>query len=153
MRFRGSFPVSVDDKGRIAVPSAYRDNLREHCEGKLVISPDVDRSLRLMTEPRYLEFEEQLDKLPALNPKSERLRKLFIGLAHPVKMDANGRVLIPGTLREIANIDKKGVITGMGRYMSLRPEDNWKEALDELFDQPDELTHDADPVIFQNLLN
>ncbi|HEB02828.1 MAG TPA: division/cell wall cluster transcriptional repressor MraZ, partial [Nitrospirae bacterium] len=99
-RFTGKYYYSIDPKGRVMVPSAFRDILREHYDTKLIVTvAPVDRCLHLYPVE---EWENLLEKVSGL-PKSHRSMKLFlrtvVGSAVETEIDKQGRVLVPSSLR------------------------------------------------------
>jgi MraZ protein len=125
--FRGVNQLSLDAKGRMAMPSRYRDRLAECCEGQMVITVDPDHCLLLYPLPEWEEIERKLVRLPSLNKQARRLQRLLIGHATEVELDGNGRILLPPPLREFAGLDKHVVLTGQGNKFELWDERLWNE--------------------------
>ncbi len=129
--FRGVHSINLDAKGRIAIPARFRQRLREHCDGKLVITVDrVDPCLPIYPFPEWEVIEEELTKLPALSKQSRRLQRLLIGHATECELDGHGRVLLPSPLRDFASIDKHVVLIGQGKKFELWNEQIWIERRD-----------------------
>ncbi len=123
--FRGENKVTLDAKGRLAMPTRYRDGIAEDASGHLVVTIDhVERCLLIYTQPDWEEIERKLAKLPALDPKARSLQRLMLGHASDVDMDTQGRVLIPPNLREYASLTRDVVLSGQGLRFEL-----WDEAL------------------------
>jgi len=123
--FRGENKVTLDAKGRLAMPTRYRDGIAEDAAGRLVVTIDhVERCLLVYTQPDWDEVERKLAKLPALDPRVRSLQRLMIGHASDVEMDSQGRVLIPPNLREYAGLQRDVVLSGQGTRFEL-----WDEAL------------------------
>lgn len=124
--FRGVAELSLDAKGRIAMPVRYRESLQESCAGHLVITIDlVEKCLAIYPLHEWTLIAQKLDALPSLNPKTAMVRRLLGGNATDVDIDANGRVLIPTKLRKMANLEKKVVIVGQGKKFELWDEEAW----------------------------
>jgi len=135
--FQGSQSLNVDVKGRVAVPSRYRDLLAAVCEGRLVVTANpYERCLNIYPEPQWKEVKAKIESLPNSNKKVRRLQRLVLGNASELDMDGNGRLLLPPTLREFANLDKKVVLVGLGDKAELWSEQSWNEMLDESDDEP-----------------
>ena len=101
--FRGEHSLSMDPKGRVAVPSRYRERLAESCGGKLVVTISLmERCLAVYPFPDWQTIEDDLRELPALDKKAQAISHLLIGHASECDMDSHGRLLIPQTLREFA---------------------------------------------------
>lgn len=124
--FRGVNQVNMDAKGRVAVPSRYRERLVERCSGHLVVTiDDVERCLLLYPVDEWEEIQEQIDNLPSYSKQAKRLKRLLVGHASDVEMDANGRVLLPPLLREYAGLDKRVILLGQGRKFEVWDEERW----------------------------
>lgn len=129
--FRGVNALSIDAKGRIAVPSRYRDQLRALAEGRLVITIHTDDPcLWLYPQPEWEQIEANIARLPAFNATATKLRRLLVGYATDVELDGNGRLLLPPLLREHASLDKKVMLVGQGTKFELWDEATWNEQRD-----------------------
>jgi len=124
--FRGVTELSLDTKGRMAMPTRYRERLLDRCAGHLVITIDIaEKCLAIYPLPEWEVIQQKLDALSSFNPKSAMVKRLLMGNATDVEMDANGRILIPPKLRKYANLDKKVVMTGQGKKFELWDEETW----------------------------
>ena len=124
--FRGVQHLSIDAKGRMALPARQRDRLQTLCAGQLIATIDTQsRCLLLYPLPTWEELESQIQQLPTLNPAVRRFQRLLIGYASDLECDASGRVLVPPALREYAGLDKKAVLVGQGNKMELWDEETW----------------------------
>lgn len=133
--FLGSHAINMDAKGRFAVPTRVREGLMAACEGRLVITAHYEeRCLLVYPEPQWQELLPQIEKLPNLSKAASRLQRLLIGYACPMEMDANGRLLLPPTLRDYAGMEKKLMLVGQGKKLELWSEERWNEWLDEAQD-------------------
>lgn len=130
--FRGVAEISLDPKGRLAIPAKYREVLAELCRGQLVATIDIqDTCLRVYPMPVWQELESSLEALPGTNPAIRRVQRLVLGYASELEMDGSGRVLLPASLRKYAQLDKKIVLVGQGKKFELWSEDNWQRCLDD----------------------
>jgi MraZ protein len=124
--FRGVAELNLDSKGRIAVPTRYREQLNGRCGGQLVITIDTAEScLAIYPLPEWEELQPKLDRLSSINPMTARVKRQLMGNATDVDMDANGRLLIPTKLRKHANLDKKVVLIGQGKKFEIWDEATW----------------------------
>jgi MraZ protein len=124
--FRGVQHLSIDAKGRMAMPARQRERLQAQCAGQLVATIDAQsRCLLIYPLPVWEELESQIQQLPTLNAAVRRFQRLLIGYASDLECDASGRVLLPPALREYAGLDKKAVLVGQGKKMELWDEDTW----------------------------
>jgi MraZ protein len=123
--FRGVNNLSLDAKGRLAVPTRYRDTLARHCNGQMVLTVDRDHCLLLYPLPDWEEIERKLVKLPSFNKQARRLQRLLIGHATECELDAAGRILLPPPLREFAGLNKDVVLIGQGNKFEIWDEGAW----------------------------
>ena len=131
MSFRGVTTLNLDTKGRFAIPTKHRDRLVELCASQLVITVDKDRCLLIYPEPTWIEIEKKINDLPSFNNATRILKRLYVGHAHEVEMDAQGRVLLPPKLREFAGLTKKVALVGQGEHLELWDEDRWDQQRDD----------------------
>jgi MraZ protein len=126
--FRGENSVTLDAKGRLAVPSRYRERLREKAGGQLIVTVSrSDRCLLIYPMPEWLETERRLMALPSLDPANRRIQMLMVGHAMEVELDAQSRILIPPNLREYAGLTREAVLIGQGNRLELWDDAHWKE--------------------------
>ena len=145
--FRGVNALNLDAKGRMAMPTRYRQRLSDMCDGQMVITVDnSDRCLLLYPLQEWEVVERKLQKLPSFNRQARRLQRLLIGHATEVEMDGTGRLLLPPPLREFAGLEKRTVLIGQSNKFELWDEELWTEsrgdwlaAGDDLGDLPAEM--------------
>ncbi|MGD8741792.1 MAG: division/cell wall cluster transcriptional repressor MraZ [Granulosicoccaceae bacterium] len=125
--FRGVNNISLDAKGRMAIPTRYRERLHERCDGQIVVTVDRDHCLLIYPLPEWEEIERKLVRLPSLNKQARRLQRLLIGHATECQLDGSGRVLLPPPLREFANLERNAVLIGQGNKFELWDEKLWNE--------------------------
>lgn len=129
--FRGVNSLSLDAKGRMAMPSKYRERLLAQCNGQMIVTVDrSDACLLLYPIPEWEDIERKLVRLGNLNPQARRLQRLLIGHATEVELDTNGRILLPPPLREFAQLDKRIALTGQGNKFEIWDEQTWSEQRD-----------------------
>ena len=139
--FRGVNPISMDAKGRIAMPTRYRDRLLDSSAGRLVVTIHLlAKCLLIYPLPVWEEIEIQIQELPALKAEVGRLQRLVLGYASDIELDGSGRMLLPNALRSHAQLDKKVVLVGQGKKLELWSEDLWnlerKSGLGMVADDP-----------------
>ncbi len=117
--FRGLNKISFDTKGRISIPTKYREELLKISKKKLICTIDLDYCLLLYPLPSWLKIEQQIMKLPTLNTTSRKLQRLLVGHATDIDMDKSGRLLIPYELREFSMIKKEAMLIGQGNRFEL----------------------------------
>lgn len=124
--FRGINAITIDPKGRMAVPIRYREALGLN----LVVTIDTDETcLLLYPANEWQTIESKLQSLPSFNIQARRIQRLLIGHATDVELDSNGRVLLPSLLREYAKLDnhKRVVMIGQGNKFEVWNELIWQE--------------------------
>lgn len=125
--FEGRHEITLDEKGRIAVPSKYRQMLRELCEGQLTFTLDHSEScLRVYPRPVWEDMKRRLSDLPEFDTAAQRVKWIMVGNADPVDMDKQGRVLIAQSLRQQVNLAHKLVLTGQGSHLQLWSHDAYQ---------------------------
>lgn len=128
--FRGATNVTLDTKGRLAIPTRYRERLAARCDGQIVVTVDKDYCLLVYPLPDWEELERKLVRLPSMNPIARRLQRIMVGYATEVELDGNGRILISKELREFAGLSKQAVLIGQGNKFELWDEERWTEKRD-----------------------
>ena len=130
--FRGISAINLDDKGRLAVPTKYRNELQDCCERQMIVTVAVNERcigepgcLWLYPLPEWEQVEETINKLPTLNKTAVKLKRFLIGNASECEMDGQGRLLLPEKLRKFAGMDKKIVLVGQLNKFEIWSEDAW----------------------------
>ena len=142
--FRGELALNLDSKGRLAVPSRYRDRLSESCGGRLVATISLlEPCLVVYPFPDWQAIEDKLKGLPALDTKAQAIRHLLIGHASESDMDSHGRVLLSPSLREFAGLNKRIRLVGQDANFELWDEETWVSRREELLSQVEAIR--ADP--------
>ena len=127
---RGATKVTLDAKGRLAIPTRYRERIQTRCDGHLVATVDKDYCLLLYPLPDWEEIERKLMRLPSLDQRARRLQRLMVGHATEVDIDGHGRILLSRELREFAGLEKQAVLLGQGNRFELWDEERWNETRD-----------------------
>lgn len=148
--FRGSIKVTLDAKGRLAIPTRHRDPLQSRCDGHLVVTVDSDRCLLIHPAPDWDEIERKLMRLPSLNKQVRRLKGLMLGHATPLDIDSHGRILLPRELREFASLERNAMLVGQGKWFELWDEEAWKQRRESWLDEGDEkdLSAELETLVF-----
>ncbi|MEM7083664.1 MAG: division/cell wall cluster transcriptional repressor MraZ [Pseudomonadota bacterium] len=129
--FRGATKVTLDAKGRMAIPTRYRPSIQDGCEGRLVVTVDRDYCLLLYPLPVWEELERRLVKLPSLKRKARNLQRLMLGYATDVELDGQSRILVSKELREVASISRVAMMVGQGNKFELWDEGLWTARRDQ----------------------
>ena len=130
--FRGVAELNLDAKGRMTMPTRYRERLNERSAGRMIVTIDTDeRCLLLYPLPEWENIERKLDALPSFNAQARRVQRLLMGHATDSDMDNNGRLLLPPPLRQYAGLDKHVVLIGQGKKFELWDAAVWNERRDD----------------------
>lgn len=133
--FRGATTVNLDGKGRLAIPTRYRDSLLDECEGQLVCTIDLHQPcLLLYPLPEWEKIEQKLSRLSSMNPAERRVQRLLLGHASECQMDSAGRLLIANTLRQHASLVKEVMLVGQLNKFELWDEQTWYQKVKEDID-------------------
>ena len=132
-RLRGQTPLSLDAKGRMAIPSRYRERVSELCQGQLVVTIEPeDGCLLLYPEPYWEKIEQRFIEQSNTEPRNRNFRRLLVGYAEECEMDSQGRILLPAKLRNFAALEKKIVLVGQGNKFELWNEQAWEQRNQQL---------------------
>ena len=119
--FQGETAITIDDKGRLAIPTSYRDIVAREFGNKLVVtfSPFDSGCLYLYPQPVWENVRDQVNALPRIKERSRLLLAKLFGAATVVEPDGNSRISIPASQRSAVGIEKKAVLLGMGEKFEL----------------------------------
>ena len=124
--FRGATLVNLDSKGRLAVPTRYRETLIGESQGQMVCTIDLHQPcLLLYTLPEWEIIEKKLARLSSMNPLERRVQRLLLGHASECQMDNAGRLLLANTLRQHAKLTKEVMLVGQFNKFELWDEQTW----------------------------
>ncbi|WP_137166130.1 division/cell wall cluster transcriptional repressor MraZ [Salinimonas lutimaris] len=130
--FRGANTINLDAKGRLAIPTKYRQPLLDDCTGQLVCTVDLHHDcLLLYPLPEWEELELKLSKLSNTHPAERRVKRLLLGHAAEVDMDKSGRVLVPPVLRTYAGLDKEIILMGQLTNFEIWDAALWRSQVQE----------------------
>ena len=133
--FFGETAINLDAKGRLAVPIRYREALVEQCGNRMVLTYSAfdSGSLWLQPEQTWERVRDDVMALPNFNSSHRSLQRRLVGSATAVELDGSGRILLPPSLRQVAGLEKRVVMLGMGTRFELWNENtlNAKRAEEE----------------------
>jgi MraZ protein len=128
--FRGITNATLDGKGRMALPTRHRDAVQVAADGKMVATIDMrEACLLLYPLPEWEVVQRKLEGLSNINAQPRLLQRLLIGHATDLELDTNGRILLPGLLREYAALEKKLVLVGQGNKIEIWSATHWQERM------------------------
>ena len=128
---RGNAPATIDDKGRLKVPSFFRTEIEDSWGSDFYITSLTGESVRVYPLPVWQEIEQRLAKLPSFNPTKKKFldRANFYGQL--TSMDKSGRILIPVLLRESAQMNGEVDVLGYLNYLDVWNHDRFLKKLKE----------------------
>ena len=111
-RFRGSAPARLDEKGRLKVPSLFRQQIEEAFGAEMFVTSLHGREVLLYPMPVWRSLEEKLAALPAIHRAKNKFLERVNYYGQNASLDGQGRVLIPQILRDAAKLPPDVVVTG-----------------------------------------
>jgi len=139
---RGPTKITLDAKGRLSIPTKYRERLSALCDGQLICTVDQRNCLLIYPLPDWEETERKLMRLPSLNATAQKLRGLLMGYATDLEIDGHGRILIPREHRAFAGLDRQAMLFGQGNKFELWDEARWNEKLNQWLAEDEEFPSD-----------
>ena len=122
--FMGEYNHTVDAKGRLIVPSKFREQLGD----EFVVTKGLDGCLFLYENTEWKALEEKLHSLPLTNLNARKFSRFFLAGASACEVDKQGRILLPAVLRDFAQIAKDTVLVGVGSRIEIWSKENWVAA-------------------------
>ena len=131
--FMGEYNHSIDAKGRVTVPSKFREALGEH----FTVTKGLDHCLWVFPEDAWTEFSGKLQELPLARKEARNFSRFFLAGACEAETDKMGRILIPQVLRDYAGLETDAVLIGAGARVEIWNKSAWESV--STFDDVDEL--------------
>lgn len=132
----GEFQHNIDAKGRMIMPAKFRDELGE----KFVITKGLDKCLFVFSQEEWEKLDQKLSEQSL--SKGRKIQRFFYGGMTECELDKQGRVLVPQTLREYAELFKDAVVVGLAKRAEIWNKDEWEK-------QNAEFVEDSDDVALQ----
>ena len=127
--FRGRFEHNLDVKGRLSVPSKFREILATNYDEKLIVT-NFDNCLWAYPAGEWNKVEAKVASLPQFKDEVKALQRVFISAATECPLDRSGRILIPQTLRDYAAIEREIVLVGMINRIEIWSKERWNAVFD-----------------------
>lgn len=149
--FRGRFDLKLDAKGRLGLPSAYRQVITADAAGAPSAKRETQLSL-VMTNGRYRnrscldvytlheweKLERRVSRLSSLKPEVQAFTRFYLSGGQPVEVDAQSRMLVPQVLRRYAGLESQAVLVGLGGKFEIWAADVWRDVFEQLTDSFEE---------------
>lgn len=120
--FMGEYNHTIDAKGRVIVPSKFRELLGE----EFVVTKGLDGCLFVFPNDEWKNFEDKLKTLPLTNKDARHFVRFFLAGAATVDTDKQGRILLPGVLREFGELEKDVVLVGVASRVEIWSKERWE---------------------------
>jgi MraZ protein len=129
----GETAINLDAKGRLAIPTRYREPIQDKSGGRMVLTYSAFDSgaLYLYPEQEWERVRDEVTGLTTFNPGHRSLQRKLVGSASAVEPDGNGRIQLPQTLRQVAGLDKRVALLGMGNRFEIWDEDSLNKKREE----------------------
>ncbi len=137
--FQGAAALSLDAKGRLAIPARHRDALAAQGGGQLVLTAHPHRCLLIYPAPAWEPIRDKVLAGSSLEQHSALLKRLLVGFARDEELDSAGRVLIAPELRNFAQLDKQVHLVGQGNHFELWSDAGWQKQQEQIFALGDQL--------------
>lgn len=144
--FQGAAALSLDAKGRLAIPARHRDALVPD-GAPLVITAHPHRCLLVYPQAAWEPISQKISAMPGLDQRTAALKRLLIGFAQTEEVDAAGRVLVAPSSRQWAQLDKQVWLVGQGSHFELWSDAGWQKQLEAM----QSIDSDALPLGFESL--
>ena len=136
--FMGEFNHSIDAKGRLIIPSKFRDTLGD----EFVVTKGLEGCLFVFEKYEFESFMDKLNEKSDLEAKVRKIKRFFISGAQEMEPDKQGRMLVPPVLREYAGLEKEVVFAGVGGHIEIWDKSKWDDvtSFDDINDIAEELS-------------
>ncbi len=125
--FQGAAALSLDAKGRLAIPARHRDALAKLAGNELILTAHPHRCLLIYPAPAWAPIRDKVLAGSSLDQHSALLKRLLVGFARDEEMDSAGRVLIAPELRSFAQLEKQVHLVGQGDHFELWSDAGWQK--------------------------
>lgn len=135
--FWGEYSHQLDEKGRLIIPARYRP----HLTPQAILTRGLDRNLVIYPQDTWRDLSEHLNQMPITHPTARALRRLLFSGAVELTLDRQGRVSIPGYLRDYASLHSEVLIAGMETFLELWEPGHWRSTLNHVSESLAEAEH------------
>ena len=120
--FMGEYSHNIDAKGRMIVPSKFREQLGD----EFVVTKGLDGCLFVYPNEEWQNIEEKFRNVPLTSKDARKFSRFFFAGATTCEVDKQGRILLPAALREFAGLEKDVVLVGVGSRVEIWSKDKWE---------------------------
>ena len=130
--FKGIHNINLDAKGRLTMPTKYRNTISDQSNGNMVVTIDSEeKCLLLYPATIFSNIEKKINDLPSFTKNHRRIQRLIIGHAEDLELDSSGRILLPKPLRLVAEMSKKITLIGQGQKFEIWSDDIWSNRVNK----------------------
>ena len=122
-QFMGEYNHTMDAKGRLIVPAKFR----EAGGDKFIVTKGLDKCLFVFTQEKWSSVVASVSQMPLTSGNARKFSRFFIGSAGECEVDKQGRILVPGSLRAYAELEKEVVLVGVGSRVEIWSKDRWQD--------------------------
>ena len=142
--FMGEYSHNIDAKGRMIVPSKFREQLGD----EFVVTKGLDGCLFVYPNEEWQNIEEKFRNVPLTSKDARKFSRFFFAGATTCEVDKQGRILIPSVLREFASLQKDVVFVGVGSRIEIWSKESWNNSISNYDDNMDEVAENMDSLGF-----
>ena len=130
--FKGIHNINLDAKGRLTIPTKYRNTINDQSNGNMVITIDSEeKCLLLYPATVFSNIEKRINDLPSFTKNHRRIQRLIIGHAEDLELDSSGRILLSKPLRAVSEMSKKVTLIGQGDKFEIWSDDIWSNRVNK----------------------
>ena len=130
--FKGIHNINLDAKGRLTIPTKYRNTISDQSNGNMVITIDSEEKCLLLYPANiFSNIEKEINHLPSFTKNHRRIQRLIIGHAEDLELDSSGRILLSKPLRAVAEMSKKITLIGQGKKFEIWSDDIWSNRVNK----------------------
>ena len=130
--FKGIHNINLDGKGRLTIPTKYRNTISDQSGNNMVVTIDSEeKCLLLYPATIFSNIEKEINNLPSFTKNHRRIQRLIIGHAEDLELDSSGRILLPKPLRLVAEMSKKITLIGQGQKFEIWSDDIWNNKVNK----------------------
>lgn len=125
--FYGEYEHSLDKKGRIIIPSKFREAMKDNYIEKLYVTRGLDGCLFMFPEDEWKTQESKFKSIPFTRQEGRKFNRIYFSGAAEIDVDKQGRVLLPRYLKDYAHIEKHIMIIGVSNRIEIWSHEKWKD--------------------------
>jgi len=124
--FKGIHSINLDGKGRLTIPTKYRNSIMDQSNGSMVVTMDTEeKCLLLYPSNIWSSIEKKINDLPSFSKNHRRIQRILVGHAEDLDIDSAGRILLSKPLRLATEMTKKITLIGQGQKFEIWSEEIW----------------------------